>query len=348
MTKKFLLLFLFFLFLPTETYPVEVSTPEFPIFVKSDDRALANRTISYCNEYVKSLQKTLRFKRITPITVFLGSKDYFFYKHMLTSKIYIASDNPDWKTKLTEQISISIVKDLSIDDRENLSATKIPFFVPIGIAGIYLKSKINPSYKEIHKKLVNSNWIPLQNLIKMTAYPKNDRKKYFVLESIYLMEQIQFNSKKDIVKNFLHNYAYNPDSSLDFLAKTLGFDTPEKLESFFYKKVQSKKVIYNIVSSQNKPFKKQNILKTLNEIMTFEYDDHKNNKKIILRANDIKIDDLPYISDSAIEEKIIRLRMINDSGMSKEATKISYYIKALRHLQQGDYEKYYDNFYMAK
>lgn len=348
MTKKFVLLFLFFLFLPTETHSVEVSTPEFPIFVKSDDRALANRTISYCNKYAKYLQKTLDFKKITPITVFLGAQDYFFYKHIATSKIYINPDNPDWKNRLTEQISISIIKDISVDGRENPPVIQIPLFIPVGIAGIYLKSKINPSYKDVHKKLVNSNWISLQNLIKMTEYQKKTEKNYFVLESIYLMEYIQYNSKKDIVKKFLHKHTDNPDLALDFLAEKLGFDTPKKLESFFYKKIKSKKVIYNIISSQDKVLKKQNILKELDEIMTFEYDYHKTGEKIIIRADDIKIDDLPYISDSAIEEKIIRLRMIKDSGMSKETKKIDYYIKALRHLQQGNYEKYYDNFYMAK
>jgi len=289
MINKFVLLLLFFLFLQTEIHSVEVSTPEFPIFIQSDNHTLANRTISHCNEYVKFLYRSLNCKKITPITVFLGAKNYLFYKYMITSKIYINIDDSGWENKLMEQIATSVINDLSIDARENTPVPPIPLFVPVGIAGIYLKSKIDPSYEEIHNKLVDSDWITLQNLIKITEYQGNGKKNHFILESIYFMEYIQYNSPKNIVKNFLHKYADNPESALDFLTEDLGFDTLEKLEKNFYQKVKSKKVIYNIISSQNRPFKNQNILQRLDEIMTFECDYYKTGKKIILRADEIKI-----------------------------------------------------------
>ncbi len=346
MNKKLLVLFL--LFLATKTFSVEVSAPRFPIFVQSEDRVTANTTVRYCNEYMQFLQKRLNVVKITPITVFAGSRDYFFYKHSLTSKIYINKNSSDRKDRLTERIAISLVEDIILNKQDDLYATKVPLFVPIGIAGIYLKSKIDPSFEKIHRKLLDDKWIPLQRLITTTDYPKNNERKYFVLESIYFMEYFLYNSKGDAIRNFLLKYADNSDLALIFLTKNLGFDGLENLESSFHKKIRSKTVVYNIISSLPSSLRKQSTPQTLKKIMTFEYTYPKTGEKIIVKGDKIKIDDLPYISGSDIEAKIIRLRMIKDSGMSSDAIKIGYYIKALRYLKQGDYEKYYDNYYMAR
>lgn len=326
----------------------KIAAPIHPITVYADTAAIAHEILLFCDNYVTYLQKVwyIRPLQMSCVVIDIRSrvKDPKF--HWSPGSAYIASNYQN--TRCRYFLARSLCSSLLFDSIESSPDKTLPLFISTGLAGIFLQQKLNPEYADMHNRMIDNEFIPFDVFVTLTAPLSGELGRLFRFQSIYFMEYLHpFIARQRLVTKFLTEYQSNPENALGILMRASGKKTVGEFETHFIENASKKNVIYNTVSSQMQ-FGMTDTIRILENILTFNYTTGSRSvkKKISVNAFDLKIEDIPYIPQNEIEEKVLQLRLLKDSSLCKQ--KIEHYIQALRSLQSGDFETYYDQLYMGQ
>ena len=328
-----------------------VSAPAYPLTVTAEKQKTASEIIFFCNSYVNYLKNVwgVSAKHVTPLNIIIeipfkkNCNPEIIQAHGYT-KFY-----PDINDKFFKQILCAFIaghfikSDLSFDKKTH---PIVPKCITVGISGTFLKEKIDPAFSKTHKTLIEGHLIPFNEFLGDSSYNYNTNDRLFTLQSIYFANfLISQNFGKIFFIKFLQQYSFSPEQGIAFLLNSFQVKSIPEFENLFLKQMARKLKVYNIVSTQKK-YSTESILFLLDEILVFQYKDNESSY-ISIKASNLKVKDMPFITRDQIYQKIIQFNVLTGSSPEQFHPVIKEYINSLNYLMDGSFSEYFDSFHKA-
>lgn len=326
--------------------------PDYPLRVIAPDHASSSEIVYYCHNFVSYMRDQWKITPPQPayITIVcIDSKPSRFSHTPTTSAtIYFKPNELNAEKFLCSALADIMLTDMISKQTKHTIDSFVPRYITEGIAAIFLQDKINPRFNEARRLIRSETYIPITLCMSIRADLSPEMQRLFELQSCYFMEWLNdHNITGEKLCTIIK--AYNADSKkgIDTLVHALSCSSLEHVEQSFIQDIERRSDLYNFASVSQK-LTEHEIRQIIDDVMCFELSisDKQSRQTETKKATEITIADLPYISTARIEEKILLLRTLEDSGILQE--KIKNYIHALDALKTNDFEQYYDYIYMAQ
>ena len=343
-----------------------ISLTQYPIRVSASDPILSHKTALLCDDYLAFLKDLFYIKSfpypLTSMNIYLQSSSAPSSSAQLRhlNKIQINPAHSGWEKSLTEYITAYFFKNILFDPAFSKKFFPLPSFLIAGFTTKYWIQELDHTFMETYTALQNNIHIPFNIILTTTKKFDSPLSSFFNVQSMMIIDRLLATSTPlDHISQFVKTLDTTPKNSVLTLIQTLGFQSIETVHATFLNHLSTQPVIINALTIQ-KDISSKTIEEFLKVILTFSFKapnekqdtsiftlDNPLPSRIIVKADDLQIHDLPYISTSQIDGKIITLRMLQDACADPWYTRLTQYIKAFTFLKQGDFEHYYDHLYRA-
>ncbi|MCP5462671.1 MAG: hypothetical protein H7A34_05780 [bacterium] len=341
-----------------------VSLSQYAIRVSGDIPQLCSKAAFICDEYMEFLKNTLGKEALLhlkyPLSIHLLSpSDSKTNTHFKTQKtLVVQTHTEDWIRLLTKHIGIYYLN--ASYELPASQETKIPLFLPNGLSELYWRQKNVLQNVSAYSSLSEGICIPYDIILSATNEFEPPLMPLFEVQSLFVIQcLIAHPSPAENIKKYITAFQNDSNTAISFLLKTVGFSSISQLQETISRRITDNMFPFRLAASLDTSSEKE-VEKFLDGILTFSFPnpnekrhnsifrlENQGSSRIIVKANDVKLYDLPYIAPSQIEGKIIILKMLLESCTDPWNTRISYYIEAFNNLKAGNFEQYYDYLYQA-